>query len=252
MNDFALDGDKSARLVFVNGQNGSGKSTLLMGIGHNLVFLNAFGLGFCEGGYGSCFDKVRFLGDITGSMGEGRSSFMENVRVIKKSVEEVEALCRGGGCGVIISDEFMGGKTVHKESVAIQYPYWKFLSGFDNLLSVVATHDIELFDIAREEKHTGFDYYTMEYNVGDGFTYRVKRGAIDKPASIYVLRDMGFPSKLLGESVALLSKDSSYRFRESFGGGSYGVDVNFFADVGVVVFFLLGFAVLGYRRRRGL
>lgn len=248
----ALEADKKqGDITFIDGQNGSGKSTLLMGIAHSLVISNVFEIAFAQKAHTVYLDKLRFLGGASGDMADGKSSFMENVAVMNKSIKEAEAMYKAGEKAVIIGDEFMGGKTIHREAVAIQYPYWKYLQSFPNLLSIIATHDIELFAIAKKEKYYGFEHYTTEYDRHSGkFTYKVKPGSIDKPASIYVLQNMGFPQKLLKETINLLKKDADYPFRHLLPGEESRISINVWIDIFIMLFFVIGGLIIMYRRAR--
>ena len=75
-----------------------------------------------------------------------------------------------------------------------------------NALTIVATHDIELTNIVKDE----YDIYYFDENVGTGgliFDYYLKRGVSPTTNAIKILDYLGYPKEIVDNSNALINNN---------------------------------------------
>ena len=188
--------DKGA---LITGSNMSGKSTFLRSLAVNAVLAQTI-CGTFTSKYIASFFKVTTSISQNDNLVGGKSYYLAEAEALLNMLNGVQSdipnLC--------IVDEIFRG-TNSKERIAAASQLLKYMFKL-NALTIVATHDIELTNIVKDE----YDIYYFDENVGTGgliFDYYLKRGVSPTTNAIKILDYLGYPKEIVDNSNALINNN---------------------------------------------
>lgn len=186
--------------ALITGSNMSGKSTFLRSLAVNAVLAQTI-CGTFTSKYRASFFKVTSSISQNDNLVGGKSYYLAEAEALLNMLNGVQSdipsLC-------IIDEIFRG--TNSKERIAAASQLLKYMSKL-NALTIVATHDIELTAIVKDE----YDIYYFDENVGpEGlmFDYHLKSGVSPTTNAIKILDYLGYPKEIVDNSNSLISSNS--------------------------------------------
>ena len=187
-NDFELDGTR--RIVILTGSNMAGKSTFLRTVGLNLCLAYAGAPVNAERLHLSLFQLFTCI-KVSDSVQDGLSYFYAEVKRLKlllsaaESDEEMPTF--------FLIDEIFRG-TNNRERHLGSHAFIRALSNRRNTLGVIATHDLELTNLA--EEISGIANVHFREEVGEGrlvFDYQLRPGPCPTTNALQIMRIEGLP-----------------------------------------------------------
>lgn len=182
-NDLSFD---SFRHVILTGSNMSGKSTFLRSVGVNLVLMKA-GLPVCAQEFSAYPFVILSSMKVVDSLDKDESYFQAEVIRLKR-IQQV--LQKEEPCFVLL-DEILRGTNSDDKRTGTRLFMQK--TGAYNALGIIATHDIDIADLAREEPAI-FDARYFESKVQNGellFDYKLRKGVCTTPNATDLMRAQG-------------------------------------------------------------
>ncbi len=184
--------------ALITGSNMSGKSTFLRTIGVNVVLAQTICITFTSK-YKSAFFQITTSISQSDNLLGGKSYFLAEAETLLKMLNEI----RPDLPTFCIIDEIFRG-TNSKERIAAASQLLKFLSRL-NAITIVATHDIELTDMVRNE----YDVYYFDEDVGSKglvFDYHLRKGIAPTRNAVKILDYLGYPKEIVENSKAMLKQ----------------------------------------------
>ncbi len=185
----------------ITGSNMSGKSTFLRSVAVNAVLAQTI-CGTFTSKYSASFFKVTTSISQNDNLVGGKSYYLVEAEALLSMLNGVQSdipsLC--------IVDEIFRG-TNSKERIAAASQLLTYMSKL-NALTIVATHDIELTSIVKDE----YDIYYFDENVGAQgliFDYHLKSGVSPTTNAIKILDYLGYPKEIVDNSNALISSEQA-------------------------------------------
>ncbi len=183
-----------AQNVLVTGSNASGKSTFTKAMAISAITAQTLGLAFAKA---FAMPRARVLSSmaVRDDVLRGESYFVAEVRSLKR----ISDAATGDGAALCFIDEILRG-TNTVERLAASEALLNHL-GAEKLLVMAATHDLEL-----TRKLAGYrNVHFREKLTGDGmvFTYKLMEGPSDTRNAIALMRQMGFPERIVSEAEGL-------------------------------------------------
>lgn len=197
-----IDIDKKG--IVLTGTNMSGKSTFLRMIGTNILLAQTFYFVFAKEYRASFFNIVTSISpkdDIV----SGKSYYLAEaeslLRIINNLDNDVPVFCA-------IDEIFRGTNPV--ERIASSAEILRYINERDSI-SIVATHDMELTEMLREN----YDFYYFSERVDDKsglkFDYKIKRGVSETRNAIKLLDYIGYPKEITTSALRRCKEISHYR-----------------------------------------
>jgi len=187
-NDFELD-DKN-RIVILTGSNMAGKSTFLRSIGLNTCLAYAGAPVNAERLQISLFRLFTCI-KVSDSVQDGLSYFYAEVRRLKLLLDAVE-LTSDLPLLFLIDEIFRG--TNNRERHIGSEAYIRSLSLNGNAVGLIATHDLELTNLA--DSIAGISNFHFREEIGDGrmvFDYLLHQGPCPTTNALKIMRIEGLP-----------------------------------------------------------
>ncbi len=186
-NEAELNDTTWCRLI--TGSNMSGKSTYLRTLGVNLLLAQAGAPVFAERfEFSPC--RVFTLLRVADSLEDHVSSFYAEVKVLKEILEEAS---REGAPVLYLIDEIFRG-TNNRERLVGSRAYLKRIL-LAHAGGLVATHDLELAEIASSEK--GIQNFHFKESISAGemhFSYQLEKGPCPTTNALKIMELAGLPT----------------------------------------------------------
>ncbi len=182
-NDFDID--PGTYISIVTGSNMSGKSTLLRTIGLNMILGSA---GTKISGQALSYSNVLLATymRIKDDLEENASTFKAELDRIR----QIMTLAEGDQSCFILIDEMLRGtnsKDKLRGSIAIAHKLKE-----EKAYAMIATHDIQLAELAHQEDHIKNYYFDIDFEDGQLiFDYKVKSGICQNFNASFLLEKMG-------------------------------------------------------------
>ncbi|MEB6147786.1 MutS-related protein [Enterococcus casseliflavus] len=181
--------------TLVTGSNASGKSTYVKSIAINCILAQTIQTAVAE-----TFTMVP--GHVITSMAveddlfEGDSYFVAEIKSIKRLLDTVATNQR---CYCFVDEILKGTNTVERIAASASIIHW--LRAYPSL-AFVATHDIELTEILKNDcRNIHFSEQVTEDD-GISFDYKVKSGPALSRNAIALLKVMGYPETIVQDAYA--------------------------------------------------
>jgi DNA mismatch repair ATPase MutS len=180
--------------IILTGSNMSGKSTFLRTIGVNALLAQTLFTCLAKEYKGSYFNIITSISPQDNIL-MGKSYYLGEaealLRIIETCGQEIPSLC-------IIDEIFRGTNPVERISASAEI--LRYLMQH-NALVIVATHDLELTEIAGDSYEC---YYFTEDVDDEGlkFDYMIRKGVSPTRNAIKLLRFIGYPEEIINNSFA--------------------------------------------------
>ena len=181
--------------TLVTGSNASGKSTYVKSVAINCILAQTIQTAVAE-----TFTMVP--GHVITSMAveddlfEGDSYFVAEIKSIKRLLDTVATKQR---CYCFVDEILKGTNTVERIASSASIIHW--LRAYPSL-AFVATHDIELTEILKNDcRNIHFSEQVTEDD-GISFDYKVKSGPALSRNAIALLKVMGYPEMIVQDAYA--------------------------------------------------
>ena len=187
-NDLALD--EQRRIVILTGSNMAGKSTFLRTVGVNLCLAYAGAPVNADRLRTSLFRTFTCI-KVSDSVQDGLSYFYAEVKRLKLLLSAAEA--EDDLPVMFLIDEIFRG-TNNRERHIGSHAFIRALSNRRNALGVIATHDLELTNLADEIRGIANSHFREE--VGEGkmvFDYQLRPGPCPTTNALQIMRIEGLP-----------------------------------------------------------
>jgi len=187
-NDFELD--EQRRIVILTGSNMAGKSTFLRTVGLNLCLAYSGAPVNAQGLHLSLFQLFTCI-KVSDSVQDGLSYFYAEVKRLKLLLSAAES--DGHLPTFFLIDEIFRG-TNNRERHLGSHSFIRALSNRRNTLGLIATHDLELTNLASEI--SGIDNFHFREEVGDGrlvFDYQLRPGPCPTTNALKIMLLEGLP-----------------------------------------------------------
>ena len=183
--------------LLVTGSNASGKSSYVKALAINCILANAI-----NRVYATAFSLPR--AHVVTSMAiednifEGDSYFIAEIKSVKRILDlvsnQIPCLC-------FVDEILKGTNTIERISASSSLVHW--LANYQEVLSMVATHDIELTEIlARDCDNIHFEEKITESN-GVTFDYRCKVGPAKTRNAIALLEVLHYPEAVVANASTM-------------------------------------------------
>ncbi len=182
-NSLSTDGYK---YMILTGSNMSGKSTFLKTIGINLVLMRA-GAPVCSLRFKSYPFTLLTSMKLVDSLEREESYFQAEVLRLKRIKQELE----GEAVKMVLLDEILRGTNSDDKRNGTRL-FMQKIGSFE-ARGIIATHDIDIADLAKQEPGIFKDYY-FESQVKDGeltFDYLLREGICTTPNATELMRSHG-------------------------------------------------------------
>lgn len=179
--------------TLISGSNASGKSTYVKSIAINCILSQTIHTALAE----------RFImepGHVLTSMAvednviEGESYFIAEIKSIKRLLMKVAAHER---CYCFIDEILRGTNTVERIAASASLIHW--LKDYESL-AFIATHDIELTEILKNECHNLHFSEKITSEEGIAFDYLVKAGPTTTRNALKLLEIMDYPASIIRQA----------------------------------------------------
>ena len=187
-NDFELD--EQRRIVILTGSNMAGKSTFLRAVGLNLCLAYAGAPVNAESFQVSLFNLFTCI-KVSDSVQDGLSYFYAEVKRLKLLLSAAES--EQGLPTFFLIDEIFRG-TNNRERHLGSRAFIRALASRTNTLGLIATHDLELTNLAKEI--SGIANFHFREEVGEGrlvFDYQLRSGPCPTTNALQIMRIEGLP-----------------------------------------------------------
>lgn len=177
--------------AIITGSNATGKSTFIKALAVNGIL--ALTIDTCTA---DCFETRPLLVmtsmALRDNMFSGESYFVVEVKSIQRLLKAIDQ----ANCVCYIDEILRGTNT--PERIAASTAILKYIAQ-KQCLCVVASHDIELSELLRDQ----YDQYHFSETISDGtirFDYQLKKGPSTTQNAIKLLNLMGIPSEIIAEA----------------------------------------------------
>ena len=185
--------------IVLTGSNMSGKSTFLRMIGINALLAQTFYTTLTKN-YNASFLRIFTSLSISDDVNTGKSYYLGECEALLKILnsinDDVTALC-------MIDEIFRGTNPV--ERIASSKEIIKYIME-RNAISIVATHDIELTEVAEDKYEHYYFCEDVDENEGLVFDYKMKNGVCKTGNAIKLLKYLGYPSEITKASEKEVEK----------------------------------------------
>ncbi len=195
--------------TLVTGSNASGKSTYVKSVAISCLLAQSINTALAQS-----FSMPQAL--VMSSMAlednifEGESYFVAEIKSVKRIIEKVKA---GVPVLCFIDEILKGTNTIERIAASSSIVSW--LSE-KNLLSFVATHDIELTEILKDKCDNVHFSETVGEN-GVFFDYKLKQGPSKTRNALALLKVMNYPSEIVDkakEEASYFEKNKAWKTLE--------------------------------------
>ena len=176
--------------IIISGSNASGKSTFIKAVAINCILAQTINTVLADQftmKTGSILTSMA----ITDNLAEGDSYFVAEIKSLKRMINVIR---EGIPCFTFIDEILRGTNTV--ERISASSAILKWILSKDNNLSIIATHDLELTDIAKDYVS---NYHFREFFDGDTikFDYKLKQGPSYTKNAIQLLKETHYPKDII-------------------------------------------------------
>ncbi len=176
--------------TLVTGSNASGKSTYVKSIAINCILAQSIQTALAERftlKHGHVLTSMAIEDDLF----EGDSYFVSEIKSIKRLLDRVASKER---CYCFIDEILKGTNTI--ERIASSASVVKWLADYPSL-AFVATHDIELTEILKNECENVHFEEQVTSEKGISFDFQLKEGPATSRNAIALLKVLNYPEKLV-------------------------------------------------------
>lgn len=195
--------------ILVTGSNASGKSTYVKSIAINCILAQTIQTALAEKftlQHGHVLTSMAIEDDLFA----GDSYFVSEIKSIKRLLDQVE---KGERCYCFVDEILKGTNTI--ERIASSAAVVRWLADYPSL-AFVATHDIELTEILKNEcKNVHFEEQVTAEK-GISFDFKLKQGPAKTRNAIALLKVLNYPEKLVADAKEAATFFDQHRKWEIF------------------------------------
>ena len=195
-NSITLDEDGADNMV-LTGPNSSGKSTVLKSIAIGLVLAQSAGIAPARQLSFTPFANISTYMNVTDNSIDQESLFQAEAKRVFNYGDVVKALGERKAFSFAIFDEIFSG-TTPEEGTSLALKVAKALAGYDNNISIIATHFKDLARRLEAETAGRFRNYKTSVTLGPGGqigrSYTLEPGISDQHIAESIFREKGLDS----------------------------------------------------------
>ena len=176
--------------IMFTGSNASGKSTFIKSIALNCIMAQSLNTALCSK-YRGKFSKVITSMAIKDNVLEGDSYFIAEIKSLKRLLDSLDSDIN---IFIFIDEILKGTNTI--ERISASAAILKYTAKFNNVTTLVATHDLELTQMLNSE----YTNYHFQETVTDNdviFDYKLREGVSKTRNAIKLLKMMKFESNIV-------------------------------------------------------
>lgn len=193
------------KTTLVTGSNASGKSTYVKSIAINCILAQTIQTVLAEK-IDLAFGHVLTSMAIKDDLFEGDSYFVAEVKSVKRLLDKVASQ---EPCYCFVDEILKGTNTIERIAASSSVVHWLSES---NSLAIVATHDIELTEILKEQCENIHFSERVDDIQGIRFDYLVKKGPARSRNAIALLHAMDYPSQIVNEAKTSANFFDEHRY----------------------------------------
>ena len=183
------------KATLITGSNASGKSTYVKSIAINCILAQTINTTTARR-FSLASGHVCSAMAVEDDLVEGDSYFVAEIKAIKRLLTQVEV---GDTCYCFIDEILKGTNTI--ERIAASAAVVKWLTK-PNCLALIATHDIELTTILKNDCDNVHFEEQVSIEKGITFDYQVKEGPATTRNAIKLLQVFDYPAELVTRATA--------------------------------------------------
>jgi hypothetical protein len=196
-NDISLKKNK-----IITGPNASGKTSLLKNIITNLLISQQFGYGFFKKSVITPFEHIHCYLNIPDTSSRD-SLFQAEARRCQLILKEIEKYPNDKH--FCIFDELFSGTNPY-EAVSSACAYLTHISEFENVKFMLTTHFIRLCKLMKKQNNIeNINMKTKLVDLKPEYFYKVQKGISQIKGAITVLKDLGYPDKIIQNTKNILN-----------------------------------------------
>jgi hypothetical protein len=183
--------------MIISSPNKSGKTTILKATAINIILSQQVGCGFYDTAMIAPYTHIHSYLNIPDTSGRD-SLFQAESRRCKEILDTIIKYSENKYRHFCVFDELYSGTNPEEASNA-GYAFLQYLHEFPNTNYILTTH---YFSICKKYKHSEFTKnYKMEVIIDSNgnfkYTYKLKKGISKIKGGLRVLKDMGYPVKII-------------------------------------------------------
>ncbi|WP_042473151.1 MutS-related protein [Bacillus ndiopicus] len=186
----------TANGALITGSNASGKSTFIKSLALNCILAQTLHTVFADD-FRMKRTAIFTSLAINDSLLQGESYFMAEMNSLKRMLDTIE---QGIPCITFVDEILKGTNTIERISASAAILTWLYEQ--KNNLSIVASHDIELYQICGE-MYEGYYFEGVIENNQMRFTYRINKGSTYVKNALELLQLKGFPKPVVDNAQRL-------------------------------------------------
>jgi DNA mismatch repair protein MutS len=206
-NNIELGAANGARDTVITGPNAGGKSTALKSITLCVLLAQCLGIAPASAMTLTPFTKINTYMNIADATGTA-SLFQAEMQRTSKLLAQIKAL-KPTEFALVIMDEIFTG-TTYKEGQAGAYGVAKKLAGYDNAITLFATHFKVLTELEQATNGVVNNHKVTVFKNADGsftFPYRLEPGITDQAIALELLAQEGFDADILEAAHEIMDRN---------------------------------------------
>ncbi|MBX9830933.1 hypothetical protein K2X40_03165 [Candidatus Babeliales bacterium] len=166
-NNVVLGADDVPALMIVTGPNKAGKSSVLKALGINIILAQSFGIACAQDCEMTLFDALITYITVTDDISCDASLMVAELARADSCLKKIQALEPNKFACALIDDSLFKGTTFQKRE-KLAYQFVENLGSSGRVCGMVATHTMQLTQLAQHDSQTFFNAYIPTFETVDG------------------------------------------------------------------------------------
>lgn len=193
------------RSIILTGPNAGGKSTLIKAIAISLILSQSIGLAPAKCASITPFYAIATYLNVVDDIAKGNSLFKAQLFRAQEVITLVENTPQNKFSFVALDEMFNG--TSYKESMAAAYSVVEHIAGFQNNISIVATHFPLLTSL--ETSDSPFKNYKVSVVIDENnqihYPFKLQEGISFQHIALDILKNEGYSEKIIKKAINILN-----------------------------------------------
>ena len=191
----------------ITGPNAAGKSTILHAIVINLILAQTMGIAPANKIIITPFAKIASYCNVTDDIAAGNSLFKAQVIRAQRLINNIVSLSKDAFSFVAVDEMFNG--TSEFEGKSIAYAVTQRFGTFSNSVCLIATHFLELTQLAAHTANCFANYRVCVEKMVDGslcYPFVLEEGVSDQHVALDIVRNQGLEHAIIDKAQEFMSK----------------------------------------------